>query len=212
MSTGSSQPISIQTHGISTYTVRRPFFRPGRRLISRLKGISPHYALRTILDGIKVSIPGGQLTAIMGGSGSGKTTLLNILAGRNCGGSLETSGHVDYSDQRTVTASRNAYVTQDDILPHNLTVRETLNYAAELRVDWESVDQRNAAVEKLLMQLSLTRCADSRIVKEGEGGCSGGEKRRVSVAIQLLTNCSILFCDEPTTGTQDSWLLIRAGG
>ncbi|KAJ5407720.1 hypothetical protein N7509_001603 [Penicillium cosmopolitanum] len=58
----------------------------------------------------------------------------------------------------------------------------------------------NAAVEKLLMQLSLTRCADSRIVKEGEGGCSGGEKRRVSVAIQLLTNCSILFCDEPTTG------------
>lgn len=205
MSTGSSQPIGIQTQGISTYTAGRPFFRPGSRLLSRLKGTSPHYTPRAILDGLTVSIPGGQLTAIMGGSGSGKTTLLNILAGRNCGGSLETSGHVGYSDRRTVTASKNAYVTQEDILPHNLTVRETLNYAAELRVDWENVDERNAVIERLLKQLSLTRCADSRIGKEGEGGCSGGERRRVSIAIQLLTNSSVLFCDEPTTGTQGSW-------
>lgn len=204
ISISSSQPIGIQTHGISTYTARRrPFFRPGRRLISRVEGVTPLHAPRTILDGITASIPGGQLTAIMGGSGSGKTTLLNILAGRSSGDSLETLGHVDYTDRRIVNTSRNAYVTQEDILPHNLSVRETLNYAADLRVGWENVCQRDAVVEGLLTQLSLTRCAESRIGKEGGGGCSGGERRRVSIAIQLLTNASVLFCDEPTTGMQD---------
>jgi ABC-type multidrug transport system ATPase subunit len=184
--------MDIQAHQISARP-GRPSLLASRRLVDYVKGATPKFAPRPVLNEVTASMPAGRLTAIMGGSGSGKTILLSILAGRNRGSYLEVSGYATYNQRRTLNGVQIAYITQQDILPHNLTAKETLEYAAELRSVWESVSQCNAVVQSTISRLDLTKCADTRIGKEGEKGCSGGERRRISIAIQLLTATSILF-------------------
>ncbi|KAJ3843785.1 P-loop containing nucleoside triphosphate hydrolase protein [Lentinula raphanica] len=157
---------------------------------------------KRILDRISADFPRGSLCAIMGGSGSGKTTLLNILSHRMQGSTMVLSGSVTYNGSPDLSIVTSAYVTQMDLLLPSLTVRETLLYAAALRMpSWATVTERRNLVEEIILELGLKECANTQV---GNGtshrGCSGGERRRLSIGVQMLSNPSVLFCDEPTTG------------
>lgn len=143
----------------------------------------------------------GSLTAIIGSSGSGKTTLLNTMAERVSGSSLTQTGATTFNGESGVHSVRHAYVMQQDILLPTLTVRETLQYSADLCLPPSTpASHRRRVVYEVVRELGLKACADTRIGSSRHRGCSGGEKRRVSIGVQLLANPSVLFLDEPTTG------------
>ena len=126
--------------------------------------------------------------------------MLNVMANRMRGQSLEISGTTTYNGSSDFSSVRHAYVMQVDVLSPHLTVRETLQYSAELRLPSASVEEREKVVEEVILQLGLKECAETPIGDSVHKGCSGGEKRRVSIGVQLLSNPSVLFLDEPTTG------------
>lgn len=162
-------------------------------------------ALKIVLDGVTASMPHGSLTAIIGGSGSGKTSLLNVISRRMGGGRVKVDGTTTFNGQADINSIRSAYVMQQDILIPTLTVRETLNYSADLRLPPPTTrEERREVVERVILELGLKECADTRIGTTAHKGCSGGEKRRTSIGVQMLGNPSVLFCDEPTTGTVHS--------
>ena len=139
----------------------------------------------------------------MGPSGSGKTTLLNTLARRGTDsgtttGTVLTGGtHLPQSAFRKVTS----YVEQEDALIGSLTVRETVDYCARLSIARSvSKRQRLARVDELLKAFGLTDQAHTLIGTPLRKGISGGQKRRTSVAAQIITDPKILFLDEPTSG------------
>ena len=143
----------------------------------------------------------GTVTAIMGPSGAGKTTLLHALAGKLSSGTL--GGQILMNGrERGASFQRIAgFVTQEDFLIPTLTVRETLNFHAQLRLGSAvSTQARVARVEKVISQLELSHVADSRVGDSLIRGISGGERRRVSIATELVTAPRILFLDEPTSG------------
>ncbi|KAF8701316.1 hypothetical protein HU200_033645 [Digitaria exilis] len=144
----------------------------------------------------------GQVTAILGPSGAGKSTFLDALAGRIARGSLEGSVSVD---GRPVTTSYmkqiSSYVMQDDQLFPMLTVLETLRFAAEVRLPPSlSRAEKLNRVWELIEQLGLQTTAHTYIGDEGIRGVSGGERRRVSIGIDIIHKPSLLFLDEPTSG------------
>lgn len=156
---------------------------------------------KQILQSISASMPAGTLTAIIGGSGSGKTTMLNSMAERMTSSRLEIGGTTTFNGSQGVHSVRAAYVMQQDVLLPTLTVRETLQYAADLRLPPPTTEQeRKKVVEEVILELGLKECADTRIGNHRHKGCSGGEKRRTSIGVQLLGNPSVLYLDEPTTG------------
>lgn len=156
---------------------------------------------KTLLSSVNASLQPGSLTAILGGSGSGKTTLLNTIAERMFSTRLSQTGNVTFNGYEGVHSVRHAYVMQQDILLPTLTVRETLRYSADLRLPpLVSREERHRVVEEVILELGLKECADTRIGNSQHRGCSGGEKRRTSIGVQLLANPSVLFLDEPTTG------------
>lgn len=127
--------------------------------------------------------------------------MLNVMAHRMSAASFATTGEITYNGNSSIKTVRYAYVMQQDVLIPTLTVRETLLYSAELRLPASvSHEERVKAVEEVILQLGLKECAETRIGDEEHKGCSGGEKRRVSIGVQLLANPSVLFLDEPTTG------------
>jgi ABC-type multidrug transport system ATPase subunit len=139
----------------------------------------------------------------MGASGCGKTTLLNYLAHRVTGasqttGSISINGNIPTSEQMQHLSS---YVEQDDTLIGSLTAYETLHFAAKLSVSHlASSAESKARVETLLKQFGLVGQRDALIGTALRKGISGGQKRRVSVASQLIAAPRILFLDEPTSG------------
>ncbi|RYP60653.1 hypothetical protein DL769_008029 [Monosporascus sp. CRB-8-3] len=156
---------------------------------------------KTLLHSVNASLQPGSLTAILGGSGSGKTTLLNTVAERMHSNRLTRTGTTTFNGREGVHFVRHAYVMQQDILLPTLTVRETLRYAASLRLPpTVTEEERERVVEEVILELGLKDCANTRIGNSQHRGCSGGEKRRTSIGVQLLANPSILFLDEPTTG------------
>ncbi len=156
---------------------------------------------KKILNGVSATMPRGSLTAILGSSGSGKTTMLNTLAHRIGGGRLKATGDILYNGSPKISSVRSAYVMQQDVLLPTLTVRETLLYAAELRLPPPtSSEERRRVVEGVILELGLKECANTRIGNSVHKGCSGGEKRRTSLGVQMLANPSVLFLDEVTTG------------
>lgn len=156
---------------------------------------------KTILHDVSANMPRGTLTAIIGGSGSGKTTMLNTMAERLTSGRLTITGTTTFNGKRGINSIRSAYVMQQDVLLPTLTVRETLQYSADLRLPPPTTEEeRKKVVEEVILELGLKECADTRIGNDIHKGCSGGEKRRTSIGVQLLSNPSVLFLDEPTTG------------
>ncbi|WP_037607059.1 ABC transporter ATP-binding protein/permease [Streptacidiphilus rugosus] len=152
---------------------------------------------RTLLD--RVSFPVGQkcLLAVAGPSGAGKSTLLNALTGLRPAdeGTVRYDGRDLYRDYAELR-QRIGLVPQDDILHTQLTVRRALGYAAELRFPGDTgKEERRARVEEVIAELGLQQRADQVI-----SSLSGGQRKRVSVALELLTKPSLLFLDEPTSG------------
>ncbi|KAL5239615.1 hypothetical protein ACI65C_007025 [Semiaphis heraclei] len=151
---------------------------------------------KEILHGINGCFRSGELTAIMGPSGCGKSTLLNVLAGYSISGS---SGQVYLNDSlrdEKQMANISCYIQQDDYVRDLLTVRESMTVAAHLKLPTtESTTSKSGQVEDLLDALGLSIHGDT-ITKR----LSGGQKKRLSIALELITNPSILFLDEPTTG------------
>nr|KYP66379.1 ABC transporter G family member 2 [Cajanus cajan] len=141
----------------------------------------------------------------MGPSGAGKSTLLDGLAGRIASGSLK--GKVSL-DGATVSASlikrTSAYIMQDDRLFPMLTVYETFMFAADFRLGPLSLADKKQKVEKLIDQLGLTSSRNTYIGDEGTRGVSGGERRRVSIGVDIIHGPSLLFLDEPTSGLDSS--------
>jgi len=169
---------------------------------------------KVILDTLSGVVRSGRLTALMGPSGSGKTSLLNVLAGRTKkikGLSLSGEILVNGDPVQNWSAYRRkcAYVEQDDLLFHTLTVRETIQLAADLRLPRTmSVEERRQRADLIIGELGLRKCEDTRIGNESTRGISGGERKRVSIAIEILRGPSVLFLDECTTGL-DSFQALR---
>jgi len=159
---------------------------------------------KQILSGVQgIALP-GQLMAIMGASGAGKTTFLDILARKNKRGFVEGNFYVngekvDDTEYRSVIG----FVDQDDTMLSTLTVHETIMTSALLRLPRDmNISVKEQRVYEVEKQLGILAIKDQLIgSEEGNGrGVSGGEKRRVSIACELVTSPSILFLDEPTSG------------
>jgi len=142
----------------------------------------------------------GETLAIMGPSGSGKTSLLNILARRVpiTGGEVLVNGEIQTKKFKSVSA----YVTQDDILNGHLTVIEVLLFTAALRLPTRySLKEKFRIANDIIDSLGLRKTRRTTIGIPGiTKGISGGERKRVSIAVELLTSPSVLFLDEPTSG------------
>jgi len=160
---------------------------------------------KEILKGISGEMRPGELGCILGPSGAGKTTLLNTLAGRQrtSGQGREFSGIIQLGDQVFTPKEmrkRVAFVMQDDALMATQTVRETLDFSAALRLPETSDEERAANVQQLLADLGLESCADTMIGSALIKGISGGERKRTSVGVELITRPSLVLLDEPTSG------------
>ncbi|KAJ1561159.1 hypothetical protein HK405_004753, partial [Cladochytrium tenue] len=160
----------------------------------------PHHF--SVLSGVQGHLEPGQVMAIMGGSGAGKTTLLDILARRNKAGTVLGEVLVNGSPMGDKEfKSIIGYVDQEDTLMDTLTVHETILYSALLRLPRSmSYAAKRRRVDQTLRELGIAHIANRRIGSTGARGISGGEKRRVSIACELVTSPSILFLDEPTSG------------
>ncbi|XPS99179.1 hypothetical protein M3J09_008359 [Ascochyta lentis] len=164
-----------------------------------------------ILSSINGVVEAGDMLALMGPSGSGKTTLLNVLAHRAATANASIQQMLAINGAPTSLASFrkfSSYVEQEDALIGSLTVRETLHFAAQLALPSSvSKSDRKARIQGLLASFGLHDQADTIIGTPIRKGVSGGQKRRVSVAAQLMTSPKILFLDEPTSGLDSaaSW-------
>ena len=138
----------------------------------------------------------GSLTAIIGPSGAGKSTLAKLIAGavRPTTGAVTFGGH-NVHTQFASLRHRIGLVPQDNVLHQQLTVEEALGYAAELRLPRANDEKRRSAVDKVLDELELTKHRQTRVDK-----LSGGERKRASLAMELLTGPSLLILDEPASG------------
>ncbi|KAJ1261342.1 hypothetical protein BS78_09G022200 [Paspalum vaginatum] len=180
--------------------------RPSNRLASAAdapaSSASDSGSTKTLLDGISGEARDGELFAVMGASGSGKSTLVDALAGRIARDSLRGGVTLNGEPlQGRRLRSISAYVMQDDLLYPMLTVRETLQFAAEFRLPRALPPERKRArVDALVDQLGLARAADTVIGDEGHRGVSGGERRRVSIGTDIIHDPILLFLDEPTSG------------
>eukprot|EP01036_Dinobryon_divergens_P026163 gene26163-34779_t len=147
----------------------------------------------------------GQVCAILGPSGAGKSSLLNVLAGRQASssksfitGKVEVGGRVV---DPVAYRQHIAYVMQDDALLATATPREAITFSAYMRLPRAvSKEQITAMVDKLLADLGILECADVLIGGALIKGISGGQRKRTSVGVELITNPDLLFLDEPTSG------------
>ncbi|MDX3093891.1 FHA domain-containing protein [Streptomyces sp. ME01-24h] len=152
---------------------------------------------KTILDDVSFGVPEKSLIAVIGPSGSGKSTLLRALTGYR----PAEEGEVLYDSrnlykQFAELRQRIGLVPQDDILHKELTIRRALRYAAKLRFPGDTkAAEREARIDEVLRELKLDIHADKRVTS-----LSGGQRKRVSVALELLTKPSLIFLDEPTSG------------
>ncbi|TMW64529.1 hypothetical protein Poli38472_011409 [Pythium oligandrum] len=158
---------------------------------------------KAILKNVSGRCAPGELTAVMGPSGCGKTTLLDILADRICTG--ERSGIIESNGvKRQPQAFRSvaSYVAQEEALLGCFTVRETLQMAAQLTLPHAKLVKSvlNPLIDHVIQEMGLWSCEKTYVGDVFYKGISGGQKRRLSIAIELLSNPSVLLLDEPTSG------------
>ncbi|MGV0741414.1 FHA domain-containing protein [Mycolicibacterium sp. XJ870] len=152
---------------------------------------------KTLLDNISLDARPGTLTAVIGPSGAGKSTFARQVAGYThpTSGTITFEGHDVHAEYASLR-SRIGMVPQDDVVHGQLTVRQALMFAAELRLPPDTTkDDREQVVMQVLEELEMTKHLDTRVDK-----LSGGQRKRASVAMELLTGPSLLILDEPTSG------------
>ena len=179
----------LQTESLGDPTKIEPFSTRGARVDAL--NVSRRVGKRQLLQDMSLSIEPGELVAIAGGSGAGKTTLLEILAGLQppSGGEVRHDG-----------VTRIGYVPQDDIIHLEMPLRRTLRYAARLRLPaTTSAADADRIVEETMADLDLADRADVPV-----RALSGGQRKRASIAVELLTRPRLFFLDEPTSGLDPS--------
>ncbi|NXW02127.1 ABCG2 protein, partial [Fregetta grallaria] len=145
------------------------------------------------------------LNAILGPTGSGKSSLLDILAARKDPHGLSGDILINGAPQPANFKCTSGYVVQDDVVMGTLTVRENLKFSAALRLPKSVKEQeKNERVNKIIMELGLNKVADSKVGTQFTRGVSGGERKRTNIGMELITDPTILFLDEPTTGLDAS--------
>ncbi|KNE55746.1 hypothetical protein AMAG_01623 [Allomyces macrogynus ATCC 38327] len=195
-------PATLTFRDIRYRIPRTPGAARRRRAQSARRSPTPEGGEQEILHGVHGLVRPGQVLAIMGGSGAGKSTCLDILARRTktgvIKGELLVNGRVlDRHEFRTMVG----FVDQEDMLMPTLTVEETILYSALLRLPKDmSYEAKWNRVRETMIELGISHIAKSQIGDATTRGISGGEKRRVSIACELVTSPSILFLDEPTSG------------
>lgn len=189
-------------HQNGTHVARKG--RPGHYVWQDLTyhvGVRGSTNTKKILKGVTGYCCPTQTLAIFGPSGAGKTTLLDLLACRTKAGvytgELLLDGHEPTQAEVRTCAG---YVLQDDVFFGFLTVRETLMYSARLRLPKLTPFDLACRVDEVLAVLGLNAVRDTRIGTAFARGISGGEKKRLSIGVELVTKPHILFLDEPSTG------------
>ncbi|XXG47538.1 hypothetical protein AAC387_Pa02g2169 [Persea americana] len=166
----------------------------------RSQGVSEDRLM--LLKGVSGSFRPGVLTALMGVSGAGKTTLMDVLAGRKTGGYIEGNITISGYPKRQETFARiSGYCEQNDIHSPHVTVYEALLYSAWLRLPSE-VDsaKRKMFIEEVMELVELTTLRESLVGLPGVSGLSTEQRKRLTIAVELVANPSIIFMDEPTSG------------
>jgi ABC-type multidrug transport system ATPase subunit len=159
------------------------------------RGLSVKVGAAALLSGVNLCFRAGELVALLGPSGSGKSTLLRALNGFRPGeGRVRVAGRDLYQDFEALKTWV-GYVPQDDVLHTSLTVERALTYAARLRLGAAGEDRVPGAVSGALREVELTERRKVRI-----RNLSGGQRKRVSVAMELLSRPPLMFLDEPTSG------------
>jgi len=153
------------------------------------------------IDDVSFEIQYGELVGIMGPSGCGKTTLLNILSGL-C---TPTKGQIlvdDYNLHKNYPILKDylGYVPQDDLLLANLTVYENLFYHARLRFPDKNKEELRARIDMVLENIRLVEKRNTRVGQPTDKTLSGGERKRLNIGLELLSNAEMFFLDEPTSG------------
>ncbi|XP_070132821.1 ATP-binding cassette sub-family G member 1 isoform X4 [Drosophila bipectinata] len=157
-------------------------------------GERKHSEKKKVLKGITGTFKSGELTAIMGPSGAGKSSLMNILTGLTKSG---VSGKIEIGKARKLCG----YIMQDDHFFPYFTVEETMLMAATLKISNKcvSLKDKRSLIDYLLNSLKLTKARQTKC-----SNLSGGQKKRLSIALELIDNPAVLFLDEPTTGLDSS--------
>ena len=155
------------------------------------------------IHGFNLSEESGRLIGIMGGSGVGKSTLLNVLNGnlKPQQGEILINGYNLYDDkEKAELKGVIGFIPQDDLLLEDLTVRQNLYYNAKLCLDNYDEPRLNEVVDQVLHDLDLYEIRDFKVGKPLNKVISGGQRKRVNIALELIREPSILFVDEPTSG------------
>ncbi|KAK7363113.1 hypothetical protein VNO77_05243 [Canavalia gladiata] len=143
----------------------------------------------------------GRILAIMGPSGCGKSTLLDDLAGRLSSNMKHTGNILINGHKQELAYGTSGYVTQDDAMLSTLTAGETLYYSAQLQFpDSMSIAEKKERADITLREMGLQDAINTRVGRWSSSGLSGGQKRRLSICIEILTRPRLLFLDEPTSG------------
>ncbi|PON60435.1 AAA+ ATPase domain containing protein [Trema orientale] len=144
----------------------------------------------------------GVLTALVGSSGAGKTTLMDVLAGRKTGGHIEGDIKISgYPKEQRTFARISGYVEQNDIHSPQVTVEESLWFSSSLRLPKEvSKEKRHEFVEEVMRLVELDTLRNGLVGLPGSSGLSTEQRKRLTIAVELVANPSIIFMDEPTSG------------
>uniref|UniRef100_A0A7S3LMG6 ABC transporter domain-containing protein n=1 Tax=Aplanochytrium stocchinoi TaxID=215587 RepID=A0A7S3LMG6_9STRA len=171
---------------------------------------------KEILKNVSGHVNGGEVCALMGPSGAGKSSLLNVLAGRILADRKKSvAGVVTINDEKIIPSvyrKNIAYVLQEDSLYATATAKESLEFSARLRLPAQtSKEARDKIVNDLLVSLGLDHVKDTMVGSELIKGLSGGEKKRVAIGVELVTNPNLLFLDEPTSGLDSfsAWKVVK---
>ncbi|XP_057725148.1 pleiotropic drug resistance protein 1-like isoform X2 [Arachis stenosperma] len=155
-----------------------------------------------LLKGVSGAFRPGVLTALMGVSGAGKTTLMDVLAGRKTGGYIEGTITISgYLKKQETFARISGYCEQNDIHSPHVTVYESLLYSAWLRLSPEiNHETRKMFIEEVMELVELNFLRESLVGLPGVSGLSTEQRKRLTIAVELVANPSIIFMDEPTSG------------
>eukprot|EP00005_Dracoamoeba_jomungandri_P007043 CAMPEP_0174274676 /NCGR_PEP_ID=MMETSP0439-20130205/58844_1 /TAXON_ID=0 /ORGANISM="Stereomyxa ramosa, Strain Chinc5" /LENGTH=696 /DNA_ID=CAMNT_0015366603 /DNA_START=54 /DNA_END=2144 /DNA_ORIENTATION=- len=199
------------TYFVDTHQGDSALKKMANAAISKLPWSDAKPQRKYLLKDLSGSFRTGEVTAIIGPSGAGKTTLLNAIAGRVSGGTLKGKVLLNGRSIKKVGKAKfrdmSGYVMQNDILVGQLTPKESLLFSAALRRparDFVHYKRNNHKIQSIIQELGLDNCKNSRIGTPLTPGISGGQKKRVSVGIELITDPSVVFLDEPTSGLDSS--------